>query len=267
MSLDAHWLVTPLPEAVQLWRLAPTTAVLQASLKLNHANPVAVSSNGLWTAAFDSNGVAFLSREFKEKSWSPVTENRPSHLVQIAVFSPDSKFAFVADQAGHCFVRDRTTWRLLFQWTAPDTVQAGSFSPQGDCIAIACKNGLAFVWDWRKQRIRTTLIGHTDSINGIAFSPDADFIVTAGADRTARLWSTQTGFCFATLRGHISPLLAASFGPGAQTVLTASEDGMVRVYSFPECCPDKGLLRLAHSADRAVRLLTPVERQVYLHTP
>ena len=55
-----------------------------------------------------------------------------------------------------------------------------SYSRDGNGIAVASSDGIAWVWDAANGRLRLTLHGPSGAINGIAFSPDNKFVATAG---------------------------------------------------------------------------------------
>jgi WD40 repeat protein/tRNA A-37 threonylcarbamoyl transferase component Bud32 len=149
-------------------------------------------------------------------------------------------------------------------------VNRAAFSPAGDRIVTASRDGTARIWNLTGRQL-AVLTGHGDAVQSAVFSPSGDRIVTASADRTARLWDlsgnelavmvhqaglasaefSPDGKCIVTaaadgtaqvwgmdgsplaaLRGHTSLVNALSFSPKGDQILTASSDGTARIWDF-----------------------------------
>ena len=78
------------------------------------------------------------------------------------------------------------------------------------------------LWDVRTAEHKTTLAGHTDSVNAVIYSPDSNTIVSASSDNTVRLWNADTGKHKATLTGHIDAVTSVDYSPNGNTIATAS---------------------------------------------
>ena len=83
-----------------------------------------------------------------------------------------------------------------------DYILSAAFSPDGQRVVTASRDGTARVWDARTGHALATLQGHTDIVWSAVFSPDGQRVVTASADETARVWDARTGQAVATLQGH-----------------------------------------------------------------
>jgi WD40 repeat protein len=68
-----------------------------------------------------------------------------------------------------------------------------AFSPNGQIVATASKDGDVRLWDLTTGVQRRTLKGHFGSINAVAFSPDGQMVVSASRDGTVRLWNLASG--------------------------------------------------------------------------
>jgi len=114
-----------------------------------------------------------------------------------------------------------------------DTVHIAAFSPDGQKVVTASKDGTARVWSTRGELL-ATLAGDEEEewgeVYSVAFSPDGQKVVTASRDGMARVWSTE-GKRLATLEGHDARVESATFSPDGLKVLTASADKTARVWS------------------------------------
>ena len=72
-------------------------------------------------------------------------------------------------------------------------VHAIAFSPDGDLLASASRDGTAIVWDARSLEQRARLRGHHGEVLGVSFMPDGNSLATVSEDTTAALWDLETG--------------------------------------------------------------------------
>ncbi|KAF2184135.1 hypothetical protein K469DRAFT_783821 [Zopfia rhizophila CBS 207.26] len=68
--------------------------------------------------------------------------------------------------------------------------------------------------DW--DACRSTLEGHSGSVNAVAFSRDGQLVAFGSYDNTVRLWDAATGSCRSTLEGHPGWVTAIAFLPDGQ---------------------------------------------------
>src|SRR5262249_5114002 len=98
-----------------------------------------------------------------------------------------------------------------------DTITASiAFHPNGALLATGTKDYTVRLWDIAPDyatvgytsprsstdavRLRTTLHGHTHTVEAVRFSPDGRWIASGSTDATIRLWDVATGACLHTLR-------------------------------------------------------------------
>jgi WD40 repeat protein len=110
-----------------------------------------------------------------------------------------------------------------------DQVFYAAFSPGGNRVVTASRDGSARIWDVHSGHEIATL-SHGAEVYSAVFSSDGKRIVTASQDRTARIWDADTHEQIAELRGHGGPIYYASFSPDDRTVVTASADLTARVW-------------------------------------
>lgn len=111
-----------------------------------------------------------------------------------------------------------------------DRVAAAAWSPDGERVATAGSDSIAFVWSADGRGDPVVLRGHTGSIERIAFSPDGESILTASTDGTARIWKRDGRPATPPLL-HDDELSAAAFDPAGDVVLTASWDGTAKLHA------------------------------------
>ncbi|MEG4623666.1 caspase family protein [Microcoleus sp. w1-18aA5] len=66
--------------------------------------------------------------------------------------------------------------------------EEGSFSPDGNLLALADNDGNIYLWDWKSEKLLSQFKGHQSKIKSINFSPDSSLLATVGEDGTAKLW-------------------------------------------------------------------------------
>ena len=107
--------------------------------------------------------------------------------------------------------------------TAPiEPINAVLFSPDGNTLATASRDGSGQLWDARTGQAKAPLGGrHTGPVTSGAFSPDGKVPASGSWDKTIRLWDTRTGKQLRLLEGPDRVLslafdhrgqLAAGFG-------------------------------------------------------
>jgi WD40 repeat protein len=117
-------------------------------------------------------------------------------------------------------------------------VMSASFSPDGERIVSASKDGTARVWSQGREGAwhSVSLEGHQGLVFSAIFSPEGKRVLTASEDGTARVWSQDKDGAWHSipLKGHQGPVFSAVFSPDGTRILTASGDGTARVWSHDE---------------------------------
>ncbi|ABW29586.1 WD40 domain-containing protein [Acaryochloris marina] len=108
------------------------------------------------------------------------------------------------------------------------TVNSISFSPDGQSMATASRDGTARLWNLQGQT-QTILTGHQGDVYNIAFSPDGQRLATASQDRTIRLW-TRSGQTVRILQGHQGDIYDLSWSGDGNYIASASKDGTAIVF-------------------------------------
>ncbi|WP_165233301.1 WD40 repeat domain-containing serine/threonine protein kinase [Aquisphaera insulae] len=99
-----------------------------------------------------------------------------------------------------------------------------AFSPDDRLVASGHHDGTVRVWESATGRLRWTLAGHVDTVQGVAFSPDGKTLATCSADRTIRLWDLEKGQLRAKLPELEDALNRVGFNPKDGRLLTLCAD-------------------------------------------
>jgi len=154
-------------------------------------------------------------------------------------------------------------WARQTRTTTIRTSSIGlAFNPAGTLLVTAnVEQGYGEVWDVTSGEKRTTLLGHSGSVNDAAWDPDPErnWIATASDDATVRLWNADTGVTELVLRGHQGPVRQVRFSPDGSRLVSIGRDGAVRVWALDL----DDLMAIAH--DKITRELTHEECRQYLH--
>jgi WD40 repeat protein len=144
-----------------------------------------------------------------------------------------------------------------------------TFSPEGDRLSIADRNGIVDVWllpgreeDSENERAEPEQLFcipvHSSTARGLRFSADGGQIVTAGLDGKVSFLDSWTGEPLLTI-DRPSGYFGTALAPAGDWLALAGTDGRVYVYAL-----DLELLTsLAQS--QVTRSLTTAECQQYLH--
>jgi len=111
-----------------------------------------------------------------------------------------------------------------------DIVWSALYSPNGQRIVSASKDGTSRVWDAVTGAPIAVLSAGGVQFKFAAYSPDGRRIVTASREKTARIWDALTGAPLAVLDGHENNIQSASFSPDGTHIVTASQDNTARIW-------------------------------------
>jgi WD40 repeat protein len=133
-------------------------------------------------------------------------------------------------------------------------VLAASFSPEGDAIVTASKDGTARLWDADGHPGK--VLPHPDEVFKGTFLPGGLGVATTCKDGAVRHWD-RDGRLLAVMRGHAKAVWFVECAKDGATLATASEDTTVRLWPLRR----EDLLRIAK--ERSFRGFTAEERDRY----
>jgi WD40 repeat protein len=128
---------------------------------------------------------------------------------------------------------------------ADTVVDSAAFSPSGDRVVIAGRDGTARVWDLTTGQPVTPPLKHEDVVVYAAFSPDGLRIITGSKDRTARVWDAASGEALSPPSRHSHDIKRVRFSSdGSRAVVVCASDSVVSWDLTPDGRPADVLVGL-----------------------
>ncbi|MEU3601410.1 hypothetical protein ABZ714_22225 [Streptomyces sp. NPDC006798] len=207
--------------AARLWDVATGSSRALVPEGARAVASVAFSPDGRTLAVGTGNAVSL---------WNTATGNvvaaDTGSVVSVA-FSPDGRTLATADGDGGVRLRDPATSEPRTTLPGAGETFLVAFSPDGNSLVTAgSTDGTAQLRDAGTGELRSTLVGHTDTVVTVAFSPDGRTLAT-GSDSGVRLWNMVSG---EALSGHTSDVVSIAFSPDGRTVATGSRDATARLW-------------------------------------
>ena len=113
-------------------------------------------------------------------------------------------------------------------------VYVARFSPDGERVGTASRDGTARVWDAHTGKPITPPLVHAGRVRWLDFSPDGRLVATASEDGTGRLWDARTGQPASPSLSHKAEVWFIQFSPDGHSVVTASSDQTARLWAVPD---------------------------------
>jgi eukaryotic-like serine/threonine-protein kinase len=105
------------------------------------------------------------------------------------------------------------------------------FSPRGNLLASAGKDGTVLIWDTSHWQLVRKIVAAQTEVNAAAFSPDGETIATVDDDGTLKLWEIATGHCQLERHAHNGDAVVARFtGDGNKIITGGRTDGLVKTW-------------------------------------
>ena len=230
---------------------------------------VAFSPDGKLLAAGDEQAVIRIWNLQTGKEAPPIDHQVIAESLSLA-FSPDSKSLacagawnqfnvgnIVLNIQGRVKVASRDGWYVL-QWDADkaqeirrfaglrDNVKSVAFSPKGDTLAAASRDGRIVLWDAATGKERLHILAHpvpkaagplasfgpaVAASPAICFAPDGQSLFSAGPDRTIRQWDAVTAKELGRFTAPDAGFTSLAVTPDGNFLISASPDTTVLVWS------------------------------------
>jgi DNA-binding beta-propeller fold protein YncE len=110
-----------------------------------------------------------------------------------------------------------------------DWVTAVAFSPSGQMLATADRNGGIILWDPESGQELFTLSGHKSAVTALSWRDDSKLLASSSEDGTVKLWEMQEGKQAKSWNAHNSGALWVCYSHEGQ-LATCGRDGTVQVW-------------------------------------
>ena len=103
---------------------------------------------------------------------------------------------------------------LLYRWEiGHGAVNAFSFSPDSEHVAVASEDGFMRIYHFKTQQFHSRMRSYFGGITCVCWSPDGCYVVTGGEDDLVTVWSFHHRRVVARGEGHQSYITAVAFDP------------------------------------------------------
>jgi WD40 repeat protein len=135
-----------------------------------------------------------------------------------------------------------------------DWVTAVAFSPNGQMLASADRNGGISLWDPDSGQELFTLSGHKSAVTSLSWRGDSKLLASSSEDGTVKIWETKEGRQIKSWTAHSPGVLCVSYsadgllgtcGRDNRIMLWDGNGGKVRQFAGAEDLP----LRIAFNPD------------------
>jgi WD40 repeat protein len=154
-------------------------------------------------------------------------------------FSPDGRLLAVGGASdGSVWLQPLSFNAIPIRLTGHDRqVSAVAFSPEGDWLATASKDGSANLWHY--QWAGTDLLiehrqthWHSDWVGAIAFSPDGGSLAVGTYSANLYLWDMETGDLMQTIqRTRQDQVMSVAFSPDESELIYAGAQGTLHLFT------------------------------------
>jgi len=110
-----------------------------------------------------------------------------------------------------------------------DWVTAVAFSPNGQWLATADRNGGISLWDPDNAQELFTFAGHKSSVTALSWRGDSKLLASSSEDGTVKLWEMQEGKQAKSWNAHSSGVLCVSYSHDGH-LITCGRDNAVTLW-------------------------------------
>jgi len=186
-------------------------------------------AEGLFTDGEPSRALAYLARLLRQEPTNRIAAERLMSALTLRQFCLPATPALRHRKDTADSVTNRTS-RFLGITRLHDEIRAANFSPDGEWIVTAGKDGTARVWDSHSGE-QIHQLRHANEVLWAEFSPSGNRVLTTSLDHTARLWNPATGEIIGAPLAHARSVLHGTFSPDGRMAATVERDGIVSLWN------------------------------------
>jgi WD40 repeat protein len=117
---------------------------------------------------------------------------------------------------------DRTGWDEAMLDVLAPTLNAVAWSPDGQTIAVAGDDGMAYLWDVAAGHVRAGF-EHPEEVTALAWSPDSRSLATAGDLGDLRVWDSVAATARFRVATPDSPMCLVAWSPDGESLATGGD--------------------------------------------
>jgi len=212
--------------AAHVWDAATGAPLAQLSNDGSWFPSVAFSADGRWLATSGGDNV----RVFDARSWAQTVALAGSRIHSLSWDPTEPRLATGG------FGGDVALWaipsgaRIHHLREIGEPVDAVAFSPDGQLVVAASRDGAEQIWDATSGQLRGQGNYLHDKILSIEFDRTSTLVVAAGASGSVAIADATLGVPVTVLGGPRNVVRVAHFDPSSRRVVGASWDGTARVW-------------------------------------
>lgn len=129
-----------------------------------------------------------------------------------------------------------TFFKAGFPRSHDGIIYAIAVSADGKTLASGSADNTIRIWkcDLRPDfdKLKRTLLGHTDTVLSVALTKDGNVLVSGSVDQTVRIWDLTTFKAPLILTGHSAPINSVAIHPNQAIVASGSTDSTIRFWDI-----------------------------------